>query len=81
MNQGTYAAFNMLGKLIPYGDVPFFWTRNFNNSLQYVGNTSSFDDVHIDGDISKDTFLAYYIKDGKIVAALGSFSYTSVMTL
>lgn len=30
LDTGTYAAFNMLGKLIPYGQIPFFWTRNFN---------------------------------------------------
>lgn len=33
LDQGTYAAFNMMGKLIPYGQVPFFWTRNYNKSI------------------------------------------------
>ena len=35
LDQGTFAAFNMLGKLIPYGSVPFFWTRNYNKMIQY----------------------------------------------
>lgn len=33
LDQGTYAAFNMLGKLVPYSTVPFFWTRHYNKSL------------------------------------------------
>ena len=33
LNQGTFAAFNMLGKLIPYGEIPFFWTRNYNQTI------------------------------------------------
>lgn len=32
-DQGSYAAWNMLGKLIPYGSIPFFWTRTYNQSL------------------------------------------------
>ena len=33
LDQGTYAAFNMLGKVVPYGQIPFCWTRNYNKSL------------------------------------------------
>ena len=33
LDQGSYAAFNMLGKFIPYGNTPFFWTRHYNKSL------------------------------------------------
>lgn len=33
MDQGSYAAFNMLGKLVPFGNVPFYWTRHYNKSI------------------------------------------------
>jgi len=33
LDQGTYAAFNMMGKMVPYGQIPFFWTRHYNKSL------------------------------------------------
>ena len=33
LGQGTNAAFNMLGKYVPYDDIPFFWTRHYNKSL------------------------------------------------
>mmetsp|Transcript_24189 Transcript_24189/g.27900 ORF Transcript_24189/g.27900 Transcript_24189/m.27900 type:complete len:524 (+) Transcript_24189:1-1572(+) len=35
--QGEVAAFNMLGKQIPYDNIPFFWTRNYMKTLQYAG--------------------------------------------
>ena len=33
LDQGTYAAFNMMGKLVPYSSIPFFWTRHYNKSV------------------------------------------------
>jgi len=52
LDQGSFAAFNMLGKLQPYGSLPFFWTRHYNKSLQYVGDGSvGFSDIHITGDL------------------------------
>jgi len=68
IQQGSIAAFNMLDKKIPYDYVPFFWTRHWDKSLQYTGVTNNFDSVHIDGDLDKLTFIAYYIKDDQILA-------------
>ena len=38
LDQGTHAAFNMLGKMVPYGNVPFFWTNHYGKGMAYVGN-------------------------------------------
>jgi len=32
-DQGTYAAFNMLGKMTPYGNIPFFWTNQYGKGI------------------------------------------------
>lgn len=66
MDEGSHAAFNMLGKMVPFGNIPFFWTRHYNKSIQYVGNVQSFDEVFIQGDVAANKFVAFYIKDGKI---------------
>jgi len=63
----------MLGKLESYNQVPFFWTRSFNVSIQYVGYCDEYDEVHIVGDTdlpkyADNKFTAYYIKDGEIKA-------------
>ena len=69
--QGEVAAYNMLDKGIPYDSIPFFWTRNYMKTLQYAGYCREFDEVHIDGSLDEGKFVAYYIKDNKIVAFAG----------
>lgn len=66
MDQGSYAAFNMLDKFLPYGNTPFFWTRHYNKSMQYVGHCAGYDEVIVKGDVSAQKFIAYYVKDNKI---------------
>jgi NADPH-dependent 2,4-dienoyl-CoA reductase/sulfur reductase-like enzyme len=71
LDHGSYAAFNMLGKMVPYGNVPFFWTNHYMKGMQYVGNAQTWDFIHIDGDPRKHDFIALYVKDNKILAACG----------
>lgn len=68
IQQGEVAAYNILGKQVPYDSVPFFWTRFFNKSMVYVGNHRDYDEVFIDGDLDKPQFVAHYIKKNKIIA-------------
>jgi len=59
----------MLGKMQPYGAVPFFWTNNYGKGMQFVGNAPSWDEIHIDGVPRNNKFIAYYIKDNQVIAA------------
>lgn len=38
LDQGTHAAFNMMSKYVPYGQIPFFWVRHYNKTCHYIGN-------------------------------------------
>ena len=60
----------MMGKLVPYGTVPFFWTRNYNMSIQYCGSSDGATSTHITGDVMANKFVVYYINDAedKVVA-------------
>jgi len=40
---------NMAGKKFPMDNVPFFWTRQFNNTLVFSGVTQGWDDIHVTG--------------------------------
>jgi len=71
MQQGRIAAHNMAGKKISYDSVPFFWTRQFDAGLLYVGHASSWDEIVYQGDIRARDFLAFYIKVGRVVAVAG----------
>jgi apoptosis-inducing factor 3 len=69
--QGRIAGANMTGKKIPFASAPFFWTVQAGLTLNYVGHAKSWDDIIIKGDVTKEDFTAYYIKDKNLVAAAG----------
>lgn len=49
-------------------DVPFFWSRHFDHTIQYVGNGMGFDETRVVGDVSRGDGLVGYFKEGKVVA-------------
>ena len=69
--QGRVAALNMLGRGMRYESVPVFWTIQYMKRLDYVGHAEAWDDVVVHGDLGKPEFLAYYVKDGLVRAAVG----------
>ncbi len=69
--QGRIAARNMLGRNIAYSSVPFFWTRQFDSGLVYVGHATGWDEIIFQGDVSAQNFLAFYVKDGRVLAVAG----------
>jgi NADPH-dependent 2,4-dienoyl-CoA reductase/sulfur reductase-like enzyme/nitrite reductase/ring-hydroxylating ferredoxin subunit len=69
--QGRVAAHNMAGKPETFDGVPFFWTRQFDAGLLYVGHAASWDEIVYQGDIAAQDFLAFYVKGGRVVAVAG----------
>ena len=61
---GMAAARAMLDKDPEFRDVPFFWTNQHWVIVQYVGYAREWDEIVVDGDISKQQFVAYYVKGG-----------------
>jgi 3-phenylpropionate/trans-cinnamate dioxygenase ferredoxin reductase subunit len=70
-NQGVAAAKAMIGKAEPYAPVPFFWSDQYDLTMQYVGHATGRDEVIFRGDIASRKFLAFYVRDGRLRAALG----------
>jgi NADPH-dependent 2,4-dienoyl-CoA reductase/sulfur reductase-like enzyme/nitrite reductase/ring-hydroxylating ferredoxin subunit len=68
---GRTAAHNMAGKRGKFAAVPFFWTTQFDVTLNYVGHARSWDEIVFHGDLSKHDFLAFYVKDFRILAVAG----------
>jgi NADPH-dependent 2,4-dienoyl-CoA reductase/sulfur reductase-like enzyme/nitrite reductase/ring-hydroxylating ferredoxin subunit len=69
--QGRVAAHNMVGKDTAFDGVPFFWTRQFDTGLLYVGHASQWDEIIYAGDVAAQDFIAFYVKDGRALAAAG----------
>ena len=71
MQQGRVAAHNMAGRETSYNGVPFFWTRQFDVGLLYIGHASSWDEIIFHGDVSARDFLAFYISGSRVTAVAG----------
>jgi 3-phenylpropionate/trans-cinnamate dioxygenase ferredoxin reductase subunit len=70
-NHGKTAALNMLGRDVPHMVVPYFYSVLANlGELEYVGPASSWDEEIVRGSIEEGTFTNWYLKDGRVVAAL-----------
>jgi 3-phenylpropionate/trans-cinnamate dioxygenase ferredoxin reductase subunit len=61
----------MLGKFVPYGQIPFFWTRHYNKSIHFVG-CGAYTEVYIQGDVAKNNFVAYYINEKDQIVSVSS---------
>ena len=68
---GRLAARNMMGAERPFDAVPYFWTIQFMKQLDYVGHGSGQDEIVVRGDLAKPAFIAYYRREGRVVAAAG----------
>jgi NADPH-dependent 2,4-dienoyl-CoA reductase/sulfur reductase-like enzyme/nitrite reductase/ring-hydroxylating ferredoxin subunit len=68
---GRIAAHNMAGRPVEFAGIPFFWSEQFDLFLQYVGHAESWDELIIHGDLPGRNFLAFYVKDNRVMAAAG----------
>ena len=66
---GRRAAENMLGRSQPFDGVPFFWTNHFGTRFDYLGHAEQWDDVVLYEGGEPPSFLAYYVKDDRVLAA------------
>lgn len=71
MQQGRVAAHNMAGKELSYNAVPFFWTRQFDVGLLYVGHAEEWDEIIYRGEVPARDFVAFYTKRNRVVAVAG----------
>jgi hypothetical protein len=61
----------MLGRDVAFEGVPFFWTRQFDVALLYVGHAKSWDEIIFHGEVSSQNFLAFYVKNNRVLAVAG----------
>jgi 3-phenylpropionate/trans-cinnamate dioxygenase ferredoxin reductase subunit len=66
--QGAAAARAMCGTLKPYDPVPFFWSDQYDLSLQYYGNAPSWDRVVLRDPRDDGSVAAFYLNGGRIDA-------------
>lgn len=66
---GEHAALTVLGAAEDFLPSPFFWTDQYDRTVQYFGHHAVSDDVVIRGDLGDLEFTAFYLENGGIRAA------------
>src|SRR5271170_3548847 len=70
-NQGKTAALNMLGQDVPHETVPYFYSVLGDwGELEYVGPAKDWDEEVLRGSYEDGKFTNWYLKDGRVKAAL-----------
>ena len=68
--QGRAAALNMLGRDVPYDEVHWFWSDQYEHTIQYAGYHREWDDLVIRGSLESRNFAAFYFLDGRVRAVV-----------
>lgn len=70
MEQAKTAAASLCGNQKAYTANPWFWSDQYDMKLQIAGLSRGYDQVVLRGDYEKGrSFVAWYLKDGKLIAA------------
>ncbi|MER6603237.1 NAD(P)/FAD-dependent oxidoreductase [Streptomyces parvus] len=72
LNGGPAAARAMLGQDVTYDRIPYFFSDQYDLGLEYSGwaPPGSYDEVIIRGDAGKREFIAFWLKDRRILAGM-----------
>jgi 3-phenylpropionate/trans-cinnamate dioxygenase ferredoxin reductase subunit len=70
LNQGPAAARNMLGRRVPYEQIPYFYSDQYDIGMEYSGHAPDWDRVVFRGDPASREFIAFWLKDGRVAAGM-----------
>ncbi len=66
--QGQTAARNILGRRERFDAVPFFWTSQYDFTLNYVGHAEKWDELELDGSIEEHSCKLSFQRGGRTLA-------------
>jgi len=72
LNQGQTAARNMLGQHMAYEKLPYFYSDQYDLGMEYNGYAADWDRVVLRGDQAGREFLAFWLKDGRVLAGMNA---------
>ncbi len=70
LEQGPAAARSMLGGGDPYDKVPYFFSDQYEVGMEYAGYATDWDEVVFRGDVDGREFIAFWLRDGKVLAGM-----------
>jgi len=70
LHQGAAAARNMLGAEVAYDRLPYFFSDQYDVGMEYTGHATEWDDVVIRGDLGAREFIAFWLRQDRVKAAM-----------
>jgi 3-phenylpropionate/trans-cinnamate dioxygenase ferredoxin reductase subunit len=70
LNQGPAAARAMLGDDSGYDRIPYFYSDQYDVGMEYSGHAPSWDEVVMRGDREGGEFMAFWLKDRRVIAGM-----------
>ncbi len=71
-NQGPAAARSMLGIPTSYERLPYFYSDQYDLGMEYSGLATAWDQVVVRGDLAARQFIAFWLKDQRVVAGMNA---------
>ncbi len=68
--QGRVAALNLMGRDTPYDEIHWFWSDQYEHTIQYAGYHREWDDLVIRGSLESRSFAAFYMLGGRVQAVV-----------
>jgi len=69
IEQARAAASAVVGKPMPYRSLPWFWSDQYGLKLQIAGINQGYDQTILRGTKSLRSFVAFYLREGRLIAA------------
>jgi 3-phenylpropionate/trans-cinnamate dioxygenase ferredoxin reductase subunit len=70
--QGSTAARSMLGGTAPFDRLPYFYSDQYDLGMEYTGHASATDRVVIRGSLAERQFVAFWLRDDRVVAGMNA---------
>jgi 3-phenylpropionate/trans-cinnamate dioxygenase ferredoxin reductase subunit len=70
LHQGPAAARAMLGDRVSYDRIPYFYSDQYDVGMEYSGHAPKWDEIVFRGDRDAGTFIAFWLKDERVVAGM-----------
>jgi 3-phenylpropionate/trans-cinnamate dioxygenase ferredoxin reductase component len=67
---GRAAALNMMGRDTVYDEIHWFWSDQYEHTIQYAGYHREWDDLVIRGSLESRSFAAFYLLRGRVQAVV-----------
>jgi hypothetical protein len=62
----------MLGSTEPFDRIPYFYSDQYDLGMEYRGHSSPGDEVVVRGSLAERSFIALWVRDGRVVAGMNA---------